>query len=477
MNRTRPMNTSSNNSIFGIIPDILEIFVKLVIESVGWILKEAFNWIWQRFFQKEANCIKIEASDIARVKQGLDAQDLGYSITKKRPFKLSEIDTKRHNLVVGASGWGKTNLINILMEHDLQKGRAVMFCDPKASLEAIEDFRRLCLAYGKNAAIVSEHYEGSIQFNPFRGPGVTETTSLIMRAFNWENDYYRSEAESALFKAVKKLHEKKQVVTLDKILALIDERTGKDREKIAGLIVQLERIVYSSFGKIFEESEDSLTLEDVRNRKDCFYVGLSTAGYGDMAKGIGKIFLGSLLYHSYDVSRTTRESGRAIENPISVYFDELGSILVPDFIDLLNKCRSSGIRITSCVQTLADIEAVSPYLKRQVWDCCNNIFVQKQSSHLDTEFICKSMGTQQTQKSTTMTIDGEEAEKGTIREAYEYYCHPNRLTELKVGQCILLRHNPKSLDLINIRNAQMSDFVDAEILLKKDTKEKGGFGV
>jgi hypothetical protein len=102
---------------------------------------------------------------------------------------------------------------------------------------------------------------------------------------------------------------------------------------------------------------------------------------------------------------------------------------------------------------MADLETLSEPLKRQIFENCNNIFIQKQISNQDAQFLSKAIGTYYTTKKTHMISEGEVEYRGSIRESQEYICHPNRLAEIRIGQCILLRHNPKDIDLINIRMA------------------------
>ena len=54
--------------------------------------------------------------------------------------------------------------------------------------------------------------------------------------------------------------------------------------------------------------------------------------------------------------------------------------------------------------------------------------------------------------------DGEVQSKGSEREANENLVHPDIIKNLRVGQCILLRHSPSRIDLINIRNRKMEIF-------------------
>ena len=449
-----------------LLADAIMFFINSFSKILIWFLKKIgkkiessdFKFLYFIRAYIDKNKQEIESKDLKITKVTTDFSTLGFSLTKKRAIHFKEIDTRRHILIIGASGFGKSNLIKILTENDLREKRGVMQFDPKGSLEAILEFENLCEKYDRKFYIFSEHYNQFNTFNPLKGMGRTEQVSLIMRSFSWDNEYYAAEAELALDDAIEYLANKDLIISFQNVFNVLNERyESKNREKIAGLLAKLKRIVSSSFGKLLVDNGDALSIQDIRRSKACFYVGLSTQGFGDLARTIGKIFLNALLYHSYEVSRDATDSNISIENPLSVYFDELGSIIVSDFIDLLNKCRSSGIRLTSAIQSLSDLDNVSVPLRRQVWENCNNIFIQKQSSYEDREYIARGIATMPDMKSTVMTIDNEETEKGTIRESYKYLCHPSLLTELNVGQTILLRHSPKNLDLINLRLANLNE--------------------
>lgn len=47
--------------------------------------------------------------------------------------------------------------------------------------------------------------------------------------------------------------------------------------------------------------------------------------------------------------------------------------------------------------------------------------------------------------------NGYRQDAGSEREVNEHICHPDIIKNLRVGQCVLLRHNPTMIDLINIR--------------------------
>ena len=180
------------------------------------------------------------------------------------------------------------------------------------------------------------------------------------------------------------------------------------------------------------------------------YIGLSTQGYGETAMAIGRLFLGELLFNSYQAVNSKEGLKLAKESPLSVYFDEFGSLVMPNFIELQNKCRKAGIELTLAVQSNADIDRVDPELTKQLIENTFNVFVLKQRLDSSASFFSEAIGTTISKKETFVMEDGDVQSKGTVREVNELLVHPDIIKNLNVGQCILLQHSPTNIDLINI---------------------------
>ena len=147
----------------------------------------------------------------------------------------------------------------------------------------------------------------------------------------------------------------------------------------------------------------------------CLYIGLSTQGYGRTAIAIGRLLLGELLYNSYETLGKLDNPEGGLNNPISVYFDEFGSLVTLEFIELQNKCRGAGIELTMAVQTTADIDRVSPDLTRQIVENVGNLFILKQRLDTSASFFSENIGTITSKKHTYTTEDGETQSRGSVR--------------------------------------------------------------
>jgi hypothetical protein len=218
------------------------------------------------------------------------------------------------------------------------------------------------------------------------------------------------------------------------------------------LITKLEAIQVSDFGRILNTDKDGLTLTKIRNDQACLYIGLSTQGYGETASAVGKLFLGELLHNSYKTLSDSKNPRAGLEKPVSVYFDEFGSIVTSEFIELQNKCRGAGIELTMAVQSPADIDRITPDLTKQVIENAGNIFILKQRISDSAQFLAESIGTVISKKQTFRIEDGQKQDLGSEREVNELIVHSDIIKNLRIGQCVLLRQGPTKVNLINIRN-------------------------
>jgi conjugal transfer pilus assembly protein TraD len=453
-NQKNKKKIQSNGSLLDIIPEIFLLLIEGLLDLLLFLLNQMAKKIFSGQFSSKSNHIKQKQLKVK--KKSVQSRELGYCVNLKKPILFSQLDMSKHTFIVGPPGWGKTNLMNILMEKDLQQNKPLFFLDPKGTLEEITMFQNLCAYYGKKSYIFSEHSEKFHTFNPLRGRDPSSAASVIMRGFDWSNEYYRDCCESALLESISRLIQKKQIVSLPNVLADLKTHFSGIKD-VQGIITKLSSIIYSPFGKLFEDNGEAKTMTEIRHEKACLYVGLSTMGYGNLARAIGRIFISELMNHAYQEGTRVRDSHESINNPISVYIDEAGAILTDDYIDLLSKCRASGVQLCTAQQTLADLDAISPTLSRRCLEESSNIFIQKQAVDQDCLTLASMIGTFLSEKKTKQIDDGYTTSKGSLRETFEYLVHPNVIKDIRVGQAILVQHNPKKIMLINIRDARTSD--------------------
>lgn len=458
------MNNKKQPPQLDIFSPIYEIFHELclLIAELG---KEFIMWVLKKIFSKNLVLEKIDRKAL-NVKKTTDLEDsLGIDTKNRKDFLLDEIDFRRHSFIVGASGFGKTNLMSILQEHTLRKNKPIIFFDPKGDMEALNTFKEICERYKKPCYIFSEHYHDSISLNPVLEGTVNQVTDRIMRAFEWSEPYYRNASRRSLTKSLKILEASDQAFTLQAIFEELEKMESKEN---IGLIAKIEAILESDFGKILNSDNEGLTLSKVREERACLYIGLSTQGYGETAMAVGKLFLGELLYNSYKTLSDEKDPKAGLKNPISVYFDEFGSLVTPEFIELQNKCRGAGIELTLAVQTASDIDRINSDLTKQIVENSGNLFILKQRLDESASFFANAIGTILSKKETLMMEDGELQNRGSIREVNELLVHPDIIKNLTIGQAVLLRQGPTRLNLINVRNRSMDDLKKLNELINKN---------
>lgn len=456
------MSDNKNKQQNDIITLIQELVVGLV--KVGIAIAKVIYGFIEKSLSDEVKLEKLSL-DLLSVKGTTDNQEaIGVDIKTQNDLLLSEIDFKRHSFIVGASGFGKTNLLSILQEHSLKENKPIIFFDPKGDIEALTTFKEIAQKYNRPCYIFSEHYKDSISLNPIIDGTINQVVDRIMCSFEWTEPFYRDASRRSLVKALKKLEERDEPFTLK---AVLDELIQMETPENVGLIAKIESIIVSDFGKILNAKADGLTLAKIRESNACLYIGLSTQGYGETAMAVGKLFLGELLYNSYKSLITQKEAGQGLNNPISVHFDEFGSLVTVQFIELLNKCRGAGIEITVAVQTASDIDRINPDLTKQIIENSANLFVLKQRLDDSASLFSSAIGTVVSKKETFMVEDGEQKAKGSIREVNELIVHPDMIKNLRIGQCVFLRQGPARVNLINIRNREVNEKKEEKEVKKK----------
>lgn len=465
------MKTKKNQSppldLITPIADIFHEVCMMALKAMWELGKIAFN----KILKKGPPLSKIERKSLEVRKYSNDSSSIGIDTKTKKDIPLSGINFSKHSFIVGASGFGKTNLISILQEDYLKNDIPIIFFDPKGDREAMMEFKNLCESYHKTCHIFSESYADSIEMNPLLEGTINQVADRIMRSFDWSEQFYKDMANRFLLKALKDLQKADKSFSLKNIYDVLIEKY--ESKEIVGLLSKLETILESDFGKILSAKSDALTISKIREEKSCLYIGLSTQGYGETAMSVGKLFLGELLYHSYKTLNNSLGSRVSMKNPIAVFFDEFGALVSPGFIELQNKCRGAGIQLTMAIQTTSDIDKISPELTNQVIENASNIFILKQRLESSASMLADTIGTYLTKKKTIVTENDEAVGKGSEREVHELLVHPDIIKNLRVGQCILLRHDPVKINLINIRNRQGGNEIKS--MNKPEIKSKEAF--
>jgi type IV secretory pathway TraG/TraD family ATPase VirD4 len=446
------------------------------VDELSRFLTEYFNnklpILLERLFGRLTNReVPIERAMLKKKKASVMPDELGYSINERRLIKFDEVNFSRHTFISGASGWGKSFLFKILIENTLRNERPLVYIDPKGANSEIQTFINLCEKYGRKYYIFSEHFHSPSQFNPLADLDSEQVVEGVIRSFNWglnPEQYYLNKAQEILSDVVFDLKAKGRIVDFHTILEGV--LAHKNKDEASGLIANLKTICRSNFGKLLKDSfsenssnptaKTAMTMRKALDEGACIYIGASTQGYGSMARTIGKIFVNELLQLSHYRGVISQSSTENIGSPFAVFIDEAGSILFQDFIDLINKARSSGIQIYTAVQSMQDFDALAggkPFMK-QLFECYSNFIFLRQSGPESAEMVSSLFGTYLSKKETEVIEDGGKTGKGSTREVNEFRVHPDIVKELNIGQALFLSLGPRKFHLLNLRNPEKTTY-------------------
>ncbi|MFA6236069.1 MAG: TraM recognition domain-containing protein [Bacteriovorax sp.] len=422
---------------------------------------ELLKYAWARYNKLPQELKRIDQKDTRIKKVTDDSLMLGFSGNRKKPLPFKEINFGAHSYIVGAAGSGKTNLLSILQENHMKNNVPVIFLDPKADMESLLTFKHLCEKYGRTFYIFNENYKDSVHLNPVKDGTANLIVDRLINSFKFEKEFFKVTSEQAVRDTVTKLKAKNTEITYDEIYEYMIIHHNNEYTK--GVIGHLERIARSDFAHLLKESDKkkTKTIKEIRSEKACLYIGVSTQGYGEIAKSLAKIFIEEMLYTSYVQLGTTYDSHYSINNPLAIYFDEFGAVVTPRFLELQNKCRGAGMQLFMAMQSPNDIKMIDENLSGLLIENSANLFVFKQRLDETSNMLSKTMGTIISKKKTYQTEDGAQGSRGSEREVNEFICHPDIIKNLKKGQCVLLQHDPTRVDFINVRNRR-NEFVPTD---------------
>jgi hypothetical protein len=345
----------------------------------------------------------------------------------------------RHTHIVGATGAGKTVLLEQLIYRDIERGNGALIIDPKGDRELYERVRRFCQNTGRESdlhLLSATYHEESVAWNPCRIGNASELQSKFFNSAIYSEPHYAKACELALLKAFNQLGNQRSF-TLRGVVQVLDElsRKGKD-ETMAGLFLDLNNLVQGDWGKILGCQEArvgrEMSLLDVTRKNEILFVDLPTEAQAVQSGRIGRLLLQEIILISglrklYPHLR----SGR----PFSVFVDEFDAFAFPSFTMFLNKGRSSGFMIHLAHQTLSDLDRVDPTFRGQIMGNMNVRFIFRQDEPDDAEAWARFFGTKTVVKRTYQTQNGLETGMSSNRLVQEFRIAPDTIKDLKVGEC------------------------------------------
>lgn len=370
------------------------------------------------------------------------------SFNKRHTFKNKSvrdaIETK-HSLILGSTGSGKTySVLEPMVKRDIISGEAVFILDPKGD----RSFKTAVYNYSITAGVEDKFcyfslsdIDNSFRFNPLGGLDDNSIKDIIISIADYTEPYYKKRCESELLNAISRCRKKYPEKQLT--LSIIRDNISDDKD-IKGLKADLDILCNSSFGGLINDSDAPSIIDLYLHRCPTFF-SLDTQSFPLASVQLGRMILSSLKCLSNLVQTKVPEEERI---PTNIFIDEFGSFLTPDFVNFLNKARSSNFRIVMATQSLGDIDYYGESIRKQIIDSTPVKYIMQMSDPDSREWAASLFGTEKTLKSTERysgTFFKTRTGESSVREVDEFVVHPNRINQLARGEAYILTVSPFSI--------------------------------
>ena len=369
-------------------------------------------------------------------------------------IRLGAQDRLRHTHIVGATGSGKSILLENFILADIKNGLGALIIDPKGDRSFYERIKRECRALGReeDLHLISANYpEESRAWNPCRLGDVAEVHSKLISPWVFSEPFYEKSCHRALLYALNTLDANKESYFLPDVQAKI-KNAPVPKDHVQGLDHDLGNLIESEWRELLMCCPSNfglkeLSIIDAVRKNEIIFLDLPAEGKSTQSKLVGKLFLQELMLISglrkvYPGLRTGK--------PFMIYVDEFDAFASENFITFLNKGRSSDFAIHVAHQTLSDLKKVSPEFLKQVLGNTNVRFVFRQDDPEDAETWALFFGTKGVVKSTYRVSAGAETGDSSNRESREFIVHPDQIKSLGTGACVYSAKSRRALEVIKV---------------------------
>jgi type IV secretory pathway TraG/TraD family ATPase VirD4 len=392
---------------------------------------------------------------------------------------LTDRNLNYHVQIIGGSGAGKTNLLQIMIEDRVKRGHSLLFFDFKADIELMDWITGLAAAAGRREQLQMISMSDSTishAYNPISTGNESEISSQIMNSLNWSETYYRDTAESGLMIILKVLcfirdlnhrpfhlghvyffltnpsYRMDMIAEASRLMypeiyradlrRISEELSTNKKDNYHGLISQLSKVLNSAAGPIIStktENEQEFDFREAIEKGKIAYLFMNSLKLKETASIIGKMMLQDLM----KVVGNIYDDRNYIKRPTTLIIDEFASFAIPDFGEFIEKARGAGLSIVVAYQSRKSLDHIEQNLALKINEnTATKIVFQVQDSE-DAEWFCGLVGTKTVEKETYQAEEGilfgnSRTGMKSIRQTEEFVVHPNVLKRLQTGQALLV---------------------------------------
>jgi type IV secretory pathway TraG/TraD family ATPase VirD4 len=178
-------------------------------------------------------------------------------------------------------------------------------------------------------------------------------------------------------------------------------------------------------GKIFAEADEGVDILKVYRENAVILFLINNFEYAEFSRSLGNLVI-------LDAKKCVAQILKQEHSKRSLFlFDELGTYVSDQVINLLNKARSASVQVIPAVQSLSDIDKTSEFLTKQIIENCHNYIVFKVNESTGAETLANTFGTRTTVSRTHQVDDYHgNTGMGTTRLVEEYVVNPNEIKNL-----------------------------------------------
>jgi hypothetical protein len=401
---------------------------------------------------------------------------IGVEISSGRPVRISLDALRRHLIVLGRSGRGKTvTILRIAYESALQ-GLPVLFIDGKGDPDVRDGLKAIAQANGREFYCVDAMSPGeSCAYDAFAHKSITSQKDMIVQLRDWSEPHYKGIASAhaqVVFKSMAyggiyaDLHSFSRHLSVNAMLGLarrgagrkgtyesikseIVARRGTEKLAIESIDSEVASLTQSSFGEVFDihaarrSGRKILQLREAREQSAIVYCGLPALTFPDAASRFASLLTSDL-----------KASLPASRKQWLILFDEFSVFANPTTtLNLINMGRSWGASICISTQSCADLIATgSEAFLRQVIGSVNSYLVHELTDPADSDLIAGIFSTSTSVEFTAQIVNNQRTGSASSRAVHEFKIHPEYLKHLALGEVYYLNKD------------QPDDIVHAKIL-------------
>lgn len=379
----------------------------------------------------------------------------------------------RHQLLIGATGTGKTSTMLWALLRQLDAGFGAFVIDAKGDRQLVERLRGEALVRCRPFFCFS--LDGDSQhWNPLANGSASERSDKLIAAEEWTEPHYKRLYQRYLLAVFTTLGAADREADLATVVGLLnpdrlallgrdigDEQaalrlsdylsqlTQDERRDLAGLRNRLAILAEGEHGKLLCPAEDpaeEINLLLAINKGAVVVFSLNSSRYPETAK-----LLAAALFGDLKQAAGVLESHPHLRRPAAVAIDEFGAFGADHVLGLFQRARSAGLSLLLSTQELADLRRVDPGFEDQVLGNVETIVAHRQNVPDSAELVASIAGTEEVWEHTFQTDErwtrkgaNGKAELGSKRRGHQFIIAPDTIKQLRVGQAVVIQKEPHS---------------------------------